>query len=693
MATRHHVENLIRRGNIFYWRARVPQRFSAARVKDRLSLSLHVSDHRVALLLARRLNLRLAELKNSRTIDMSQDAFHRFFVNERDRQLEKLEKVALASRRYGRGDFKADVDIDLQHGWAYRLLEHFGQGAEFDFGPDCRARRWLLEQGIPPEHVDPIAEDFQAVRSLSHRGIMEQHLRVAMDQCGIANTTLNRERAMMAYFRAQADALMAVQQRYPLAAPELSQPSNPPARIEDAAGGAANTSAATALVHSPDEPPTPQSSSSDSVATPTSPDVSTLSAMATQDHVPLPLSEFFKIGEELVTQKGDDWTAESANDFRALLRIFVGVLEEHGVTHSGEIRQFHIGKLSGHFAEIPTHWGKSSRLRELSTVELRAEGQRRIESAAAANPGLSDRKRLAKHAKVGLSANTVRKHFANLQSFLVFLRGLGYVILDWTFDGVRPKKPKPGSVRLQQFKPKPKDLAPLFNAPLFTGCKGPTEREQPGSDVFHGALFYLPIMITYIGARRIELAGLHVDDIYQDEDSDNEWVIHIRPNELRRMKTVQSDRKIPLHPELLRLGILEYREQIRDLGYKALFPELFSDKTENDPGDRFYVEFVPLMKAAMGDALWDRAIHAFRHGLADYLKQNGVPPAWIDDLCGRLSEGETNTRYTNPAGLPLLRDVMAKFPIITADIPQRPVRLLPWVMDKNPSPWAREGRK
>ncbi|WP_281978515.1 DUF6538 domain-containing protein [Pseudorhizobium flavum] len=138
MATRHHVENLIRRGNIFYWRARVPQRFSAARVKDRLSLSLHVSDHRVALLLARRLNLRPAELKNSRTTDMSQDAFHRFFVNERDQQLQKLEKVALASRRYGKGDFKADVDIDLQHGWAYRLLEHFGQGAEFDFGPDCR---------------------------------------------------------------------------------------------------------------------------------------------------------------------------------------------------------------------------------------------------------------------------------------------------------------------------------------------------------------------------------------------------------------------------------------------------------------------------------------------------------------------------------------------------------------------------
>ncbi|WP_156886378.1 DUF6538 domain-containing protein [Rhizobium gallicum] len=48
MAVRHEVENLVRRGNIFYWRARVPAVFVHCRPGSRLSLSLHCSDHRKA---------------------------------------------------------------------------------------------------------------------------------------------------------------------------------------------------------------------------------------------------------------------------------------------------------------------------------------------------------------------------------------------------------------------------------------------------------------------------------------------------------------------------------------------------------------------------------------------------------------------------------------------------------------------
>ncbi|MQB33805.1 integrase [Rhizobium rhizogenes] len=46
MAVRHDVENLIRRGNIFYWRARVPTSFARCQPGSRLSLSLHCSDHK-----------------------------------------------------------------------------------------------------------------------------------------------------------------------------------------------------------------------------------------------------------------------------------------------------------------------------------------------------------------------------------------------------------------------------------------------------------------------------------------------------------------------------------------------------------------------------------------------------------------------------------------------------------------------
>jgi hypothetical protein len=53
---RHQIENLILRGPIFYWRARIPVGFNAAGRNARLSLSLRLSDRKKASVVARRLN-------------------------------------------------------------------------------------------------------------------------------------------------------------------------------------------------------------------------------------------------------------------------------------------------------------------------------------------------------------------------------------------------------------------------------------------------------------------------------------------------------------------------------------------------------------------------------------------------------------------------------------------------------------
>ena len=65
MAVRHEVENLIRRGNIFYWRPPVPAAFTQRQPGSRLSLSLHPlslhrSDHRKAQSIGWKLNMRLS---------------------------------------------------------------------------------------------------------------------------------------------------------------------------------------------------------------------------------------------------------------------------------------------------------------------------------------------------------------------------------------------------------------------------------------------------------------------------------------------------------------------------------------------------------------------------------------------------------------------------------------------------------
>jgi len=395
------------------------------------------------------------------------------------------------------------------------------------------------------------------------------------------------------------------------------------------------------------------------------------------------VADFEQECEKLIANMGKEWTPETGRDAMALVRMFKSVLIEHGVEHSGQIEQYHIGRLRQHFNDIPTDWGRSSRMRIMSAPELRATGHELRKAAEGSGT----------KAKVGLAAGTIRKHFGNLQHFLKHLKGHGFEIENWTFEGLRPRKPKAGEIRRQQYKPKPEDIAPIFSSPVYVGSHGHLrgKRRIPGKQVFHDSLYYLPILFTYLGPRRKEFAGLAVNDIEKGADG---YVINLRTNSIRRLKTAQSERKLPMPDELIRLGFIDYCRAIKKLGYEALFPDLFSHKTDNDPGGRFYDAFVPIMKGALGEKMWDRAIHALRHGMADTLKQGGVSPEVIDDISGRLSEGsETNTRYTNPAGLPLMRSALKHYPIITSTIEPKPLQLLPWIENKQPPPWAREGKK
>ena len=234
-------------------------------------------------------------------------------------------------------------------------------------------------------------------------------------------------------------------------------------------------------------------------------------------------------------------------------------------------------------------------------------------------------------------------------------------------------------------------MRPLFDLPIYTGCRDARNQHLPGELVFHSSLFFLPMGFAYLGPRRHELAGLAPDDVMETR---NGWGIHIRDNENRRIKNVQSDRTLPIPDEMLRLNFLDYVAAIRSLGYRQLFPELYSPfLEEQDPGDRFYKDFMPVVEKSelFRGKPWDRTIHALRHGFADTLKQAGASEAVIDDISGRLGTSETEVRYTNPAGLPLIRKAMTHYPAITDHLEPLPIRLFPWVEARLPPPWA--GRK
>ncbi|MBP1859376.1 site-specific integrase [Rhizobium herbae] len=693
MAVRHEVENLIRRGNIFYWRPRIPAAFIHCRPGSRLSLSLHCSDHRKAQIIGRKLNTRLAELKmNSKDVMTAKKPLQILLEHVRDQELERLDDISTMAKRNGRGGDVVEMELDLEAGWACQLLAKFGTRSDLSFDGDCPGLAYLLKNGVPASHVDAIRANYLAELTIARSAGFEDGIRRLIYQFDVDDTAVNRERAMSKMFEGRAAALLDIDDRHELVDRTSSEftgggranksvVEEKPVEVEPGAAFSLGLAKKSQPAPTATDIPEPEEIAYLDLSPRVVPNAKTAAAKASQRVVAV--ADFEQACEKLIANMGEEWTTETGRDAMALVRMFKSVLMEHDVEHSGQIEQYHIGLLRQHFNDIPTNWGRSSKMRVMSAPELRAEGEKLRKAADA----------VGTKAKVGLASTTIRKHFGNLQHFLKHLKGHGFEIENWTFEGLRPRKPKAGDIRHQQYKPKPQDIAPIFSSPIYTGSQDHLrgKRRKPGKHVFHDSLYYLPILFTYLGPRRKEFAGLAVDDIAKDEDG---YVILLRTNGIRRLKTAQSKRLLPMPDEMVRLGFLDYYQAIKGLGYEALFPDLFSDKTENDPGNRFYDTFIPVMRGALGEKMWERSIHALRHGMADTLKQAGVPTEVIDDISGRLSEGsETNTRYTNPAGLPLMRSALQHYPIITSIVERKPLQLLPWIENKQPPPWAREGKK
>ncbi|QKV18958.1 DUF6538 domain-containing protein [Oricola thermophila] len=700
MATRHEVQNLVRRGHHFYWRPRIPALFRSARRSSHLSLSLRHSDHRKAAWMARRLNTLLHEMKLGPTAHMTtRDQLEALFRAEIDRMTDHLDSLVFAARRSG-SDPRDSLRADLEVGWAYRLIQLYGTMRRPDFGESCPARAILLKEGIPENMIPTIAETFRQEQVACRSRAFEDALVEDMKRHGIEDTLVNREKAIMELMRAKADVLLDTAGRY--LEPGVFPPSGivPAVDENDQAQHMTDVAQAVQLPeHDPDEKFSAQSDDATETAEAIgsaageakadrykAPDLKPLPrhegpANQTRDGIEgeiCPVAQLNDLMERYAQSRAHEIDEGTLKDIRVAVRTFIGVLQEHGVEYTNEIRQFHAGKLCEHFNSVLADYGRSSRLRSLSPAELREATAKRKELAEA---------RGERPPRIGLGPQTIRKHLGNLDGFLKHVRGKGYQMPEISFEGLRPRKPRQGDIRYMTDKPEPERLRPMFRIPIFTGCLGSEDQGTSGPYVFHCANYFVPMLLAYLGARREEIAGLSVDEV---TETPNGWAIDIRPTALRRIKNMQSNRMLPVPDELIRLNFIDYVQAIRELGYEALFPELYSPHGTSRPGDRFYKDFVPavLQSPEINNAKWKRFLHALRHGHANTLKQAGVHPGIIDDIAGRIAKGETSTRYTNAAGLPLIRQHLAVYPKITDHLEPQPIRLLPWVAERRAPPWA-----
>mgnify|MGYP001024989106 FL=1 len=160
-----------------------------------------------------------------------------------------------------------------------------------------------------------------------------------------------------------------------------------------------------------------------------------------------------------------------------------------------------------------------------------------------------------------------------------------------------------------------------------------TEQElRDGYEQSMNSVTGIPLLFPILGetgCRLAEVVGLRVDDVDLDEQ-----VLHIRPNDKRRLKTTGSDRSLPL----TQTAYLAFTKAMEYSNEEWMFPRYIKD-------DGCYATHASNAIAKWTKRRWGMTAHSLRHTFRDRLRAVEVPLEAIDQLGGWSSVSNIGSRY------------------------------------------------
>ena len=142
--------------------------------------------------------------------------------------------------------------------------------------------------------------------------------------------------------------------------------------------------------------------------------------------------------------------------------------------------------------------------------------------------------------------------------------------------------------------------------------------------------YWVTMLSAYSGARLNEICQLNVDDISK---TDGIWLMNINDKtEDKSIKTLSSTRLVPLHAKILKLGFLDYVDQIKNEKQQKLFPNL-KKMAGAGFGTRISHWFARYLKK-LGIKKKGKNFHSFRHTVVNKLTSQKVYQPFIKELIG-----------------------------------------------------------
>lgn len=164
--------------------------------------------------------------------------------------------------------------------------------------------------------------------------------------------------------------------------------------------------------------------------------------------------------------------------------------------------------------------------------------------------------------------------------------------------------------------------------------------------------FWIPLIMLHSGARLEEIAQLDVTDL---KEVGGVWVFDLQEEGDKELKTVESRRTVPVHPLLIKLGLLEYVASVRAQGSAKMWPLLA--KSANGYGSAISKWFNRRLRL-LGVTDARKVLYSTRHTVATKLKQLEVQDSRVSELLGHKVEGETFGRYGKQLNVARLAEIV-----------------------------------
>ncbi|GMO24663.1 site-specific integrase [Bradyrhizobium ottawaense] len=155
---------------------------------------------------------------------------------------------------------------------------------------------------------------------------------------------------------------------------------------------------------------------------------------------------------------------------------------------------------------------------------------------------------------------------------------------------------------------------------------------------------WAPLVALLQGARRTEVIQLFVRDITKDPDT-GVWMLRFDREGDKRIKTVSSIRRVPIHPELMRLGFLSFvEERRRAVGPLASLWPGFEDRSKLASRANKWSEWFNgyLAQHVVDDPV--KKFHSFRGTFKRFARAAGLDEVVINHLVGH-SNHSVGARY------------------------------------------------